>query len=95
MSKQSKFFFVAAVVAMALFCPALAHASVETTLTAVQERLVVKIMPLAATLGLIFAGLSFVSGSPNARTHLLMACLGAAVAFGASSIVSFIQSLVH
>jgi type IV secretory pathway VirB2 component (pilin) len=95
MSKQSKFLFAAAFVATAFLCPALAHASVESTLTAVQNRLVGTIMPVAATLGLIVSGLSFVAGSPNARTHLLMACLGAAVAFGSSSIISFIQSLVH
>jgi type IV secretory pathway VirB2 component (pilin) len=78
-----------------LLVPIAGHCSVESSLSAVQDRLVGTIVPLAAILGLIFAGLSFVAGSPNARSHLMLAMLGAAVAFGASSIVSWIQALVH
>jgi len=78
-----------------LLAPLAGHASVESSLSAVQDRLVGTIVPLAAILGLIFAGLSFVAGSANARSHLMLAMLGAAVAFGASSIVSWIQALVH
>ena len=80
---------------MALLCPTLVFASVESTLSAVQGRLIGTILPLAAILGLVFAGLSFVAGSANARSHLILAMVGAAVGFGAPSIVSFIQSLVH
>ena len=80
---------------MALLCPAVGFASVESTLSAVQGRLIGTILPLAAILGLVFAGLSFVAGSANARQHLTLAILGAAIGFGAPAIVSFIQSLVH
>jgi type IV secretory pathway VirB2 component (pilin) len=75
--------------------PVLAHASVESSLMAVQSRLIGTILPLAAILGLVFAGLSFVAGSQNARSHLMLAILGAVIGFGAPSIVSWIQGLIH
>lgn len=80
------------VVAMA---PLYANASVESSLMAVQNRLIGTILPLAAILGLVFAGLSFVAGSQNARSHLVLAIIGAVIGFGAPSIVSWIQGLIH
>lgn len=75
--------------------PALCFADVEGSLRNIQYRLVGTILPLAAILGFVFAGFSYISGSPNARTHLILAMIGAAVGFGASSIVSMIRSLVN
>lgn len=78
-----------------LAAPTLAFASVEGSLQAVQEKLVGTLLPLAAMCGLVIAGLSFVAGHPNARTHLIYAMVGAGVGFGAESIVSLIRSLIH
>lgn len=78
-----------------LVLPTIAFCSVESSLMAVQAKLIGTILPLAAILGLVFAGLSFVAGSPNARNHLILAMIGAAIGFGAPSIVSWIQSLIH
>ena len=75
--------------------PLLGFCSVESSLVAVQTKLIGTILPLAAIIGLVFAGLSFVAGSPNARNHLILAMVGAAIGFGAPSIVSWIQSLIH
>lgn len=75
--------------------PLCANASVESSLMAVQSRLIGTILPLAAILGLVFAGLSFVAGSQNARSHLVLAIFGAVIGFGAPSIVSWIQGLIH
>lgn len=66
-----------------LIIPAIALCSVESSLMAVQTKLIGTILPLAAILGLVFAGLSFVAGSPNARNHLILAMIGAAIGFGA------------
>ena len=74
---------------------AIANASVESTLMNVQSRLIGTILPVASIIGLVFAGLSFVAGSPNARSHLILAIIGAGVGFLAPSLVSFIQSMVH
>jgi len=78
-----------------LFFSIVAEASVEGTLSAIQGRLVNRILPLAAILGLVSAGLSFVAGSQNARNHLWLAIIGAVIGFGAQSIVAFIQQLVN
>ncbi len=83
-----------------LFClfsllPILAAASVESSLRSVQGELVGTFVPIVATLGFIFAGISYISGNPNGRTHLILACIGAGIAFGASSLMSLIQSLIH
>ena len=78
-----------------ILLPALAFASVEGSLAAVQEKLVGTILPLGAMCGLVIAGLSFVAGHANAKSHLMYAIIGAIVGFGAESIVSLIRSLVH
>jgi len=78
-----------------IFMPVLAVASVESTLEIMQSRLVGQVLPLVATLGFVFAGFSYLSGNPNARSHLFLAVIGAVVGFGASSIMTFIRSLVQ
>lgn len=78
-----------------IFAPTLAFCSVESSLMAVQDKLVGTLLPLAAMCGLVVAGLSFVAGSPNARRHLTLAIIGAIIGFGAESIVSLIRSLIH
>ena len=72
-----------------------AFGSVESSLQAVQNKLVGTLLPLGAMCGLAVAELSFVAGHPNARQHLFYAVVGAIVGFGAESIVSLIQSLIH
>jgi type IV secretory pathway VirB2 component (pilin) len=75
--------------------PELAYASVESSLAAVQEKLVGTLLPLAAMCGLVFAGLSFVAGHPSARQHLFCAIFGCIIGFGAESIVALVRSLIH
>ncbi len=75
--------------------PQFALGSVESSLQAVQDKLVGTLLPLGAMCGLAVAGLSFVAGHPNARQHLFYAVVGAIVGFGAESIVSLIRSLIH
>lgn len=79
----------------ALCLPILAHASVESSMAALQAKLLGTILPLVSVLGLVFAGLSYLAGSPNARAYLTYAIIGAMVGFGAESIVSFIRSIVN
>ena len=86
---------VLAVSSVVLLNPAVAFGSVESSLTAVQEKLVGTLLPLAAMCGLVIAGLSFVAGHANARQHLIYAIIGAIVGFGSESIVSFIRNLIH
>lgn len=81
--------------AVLLLAPMLAHASVETTLSNLQGRIINTILPLIGILGIAFAGLSFMVGSANARAHLLLAIFGAIIGFGAPSIIAFIRSFVQ
>ena len=75
--------------------PILVFASVESSLQAVQSKLVGTLLPLAAICGLVVAGFSFVMGHANARQHLMYAVSGAIIGFGAESIVSLIRGLIH
>jgi type IV secretory pathway VirB2 component (pilin) len=83
------------IVSAFVIIPEVAFASVESSLSAVQEKLVGTLLPMAAMLGLVVAGLSFVAGHANARQHLMFAIVGAIVGFGSESIVSFIRGLIH
>jgi type IV secretory pathway VirB2 component (pilin) len=82
-------------VLVTLLVPMMAMASVESSLSAIQAKLVGTILPLAAILGLVFAGFSYLSGNPNARAYLAYAIIGSVVGFGAESIISLIRSLVN
>ena len=75
--------------------PVVASASVESSLAAVQTKLINVILPLAGIVGLAIAGISFLAGSEGARSKLVLGIIGAVVGFGAPSIISFIQSLIH
>ena len=83
-----------AVTALSLALPILGYCSVESSLGNIQSKLEI-LLPVLATLGLGFAGVSFLIGSINARSHLILAIIGAIVGFGASSIIGFIRQIVN
>lgn len=93
--RSAKFAATMLVPILCLTVPAIAFGSVESSLQAVQAKLVGTLLPLAAICGLCIAGMSFVMGHANARQHLFYAVVGAIVGFGAESIVSLIRSLIH
>ncbi len=92
LSKTVGFSFI--IVAIFLV-PIFGHCSVESTLTAIQTKLINVILPLAGILGLCFAAFSFFTGNPGARQHLWLAIIGACIGFGAPSIIAFIRGLVN
>lgn len=75
--------------------PMVALADLEGNLRNVQSKLIGTILPLMGIFGLAFAAFSFFTGSQNARTHLILAIVGAVVGFGAPSIIQFLQSIIH
>jgi hypothetical protein len=83
------------ITALSIAIPLAAFGSVEGSLAAVQAKLVGTLLPLAAICGLVMAGFSFVMGHPGARSHLVLAMVGAVVGFGAESIVALIRSLIQ
>ena len=87
MTSNRKLLF-GATLALGVLLPAVGFCSVESSLGNVQSKIQF-LLPILATLGLGFAGVSFLIGSPNARSHLILAMIGAAIGFGASSIMGF------
>ena len=83
------------VAASSIFLPEMAFGSVEGSLAAIQARLISTVLPLVAILGLIFAGISLVMGNPNAKQHFTLALVGAAIGFGAPSLVAFVRSMIQ
>jgi type IV secretory pathway VirB2 component (pilin) len=94
MSKEA-WLMVGLVATVLIFQPDMAFGSVESTLMAVKTKVVNVILPLAAVLGLVYAGFSFITGNPSARGHLMLAVIGCIVGFGATAIMTFIRSLVN
>lgn len=70
-------------------------ASFESSLIGIQTKLSNVVLPTLATIGLLFAGFSFMSGNPNARQHIIYAVIGCILGFGAQGIVDFISSSVR
>ena len=87
--------FLVFVTAISLLLPAVGYCSVESTLGAIQGKLINTILPLCAVLGLVFAAFSFFTGNPNARSHLWLAIIGMIVGFGAPSIMTFVRGIVN
>lgn len=93
--KLSNSAFLSFIVLSLFLVPIAGYCSVETTLGAIQSKLINQILPLCAVLGLVFAAFSFFTGNPNARSHLWLAIIGMIVGFGAPSIMTFIRSMVN
>lgn len=93
--KRSQVVFLSFFALSLFLAPTLGFCSVESTLNAVQSKLINQILPLCAVLGLVFAAFSFFTGNPGARSHLWLAIIGMVVGFGAPSIMSFIRNLVN
>jgi phage-related protein len=87
--------FLVFVTVITLLLPAIGYCSVESTLGAIQGKLINTILPLCAVLGLVFAAFSFFTGNPNARSHLWLAIIGMIVGFGAPSIMTFVRGIVN
>ena len=73
----------------------IAFASVESSLMGLKSVLLGSILPIMAVMALGFAAFSFFTGSPNAKQHLTYAVVGAAILFGAQSIVDLISRVVR
>lgn len=90
---NSAFIFIIAL--SVLLVPIVGYCSVESTLGAIQSKLINTILPLCAVLGLVFAAFSFFTGNPGARSHLWLAIIGMVIGFGAPSIMAFIRGVVN
>ncbi len=78
-----------------LVTPDLAHASLESSLLGIKSKLTGIILPVLSVIGIAIAAVSFFTGNPNAKTHILYAVLGCIFGFGAQAIVDFISQTVN
>ena len=78
-----------------LAVPDLAHASLESSLLGIKGKLTGIILPVLSVIGIAIAAVSFFTGNPNAKTHILYAVLGCIFGFGAQAIVDFISQTVN
>ncbi len=80
--------------AILFICP-FANASVESSLMGLKDVLLTSILPVFAVIGISFAAFSFFTGNPRAKEHLMYAIAGAAICFGAQSIVDLLSRVVR
>lgn len=94
-SKQQTLEILGLVIMMSLLVAEPSFASFESSLTSIQMKLSNVVLPTLATMGLLFAGFSFMSGNMNARQHIIYAVVGCILGFGAQAIVDFIATSVR
>ncbi|HLE12950.1 MAG: hypothetical protein A2504_13030 [Bdellovibrionales bacterium RIFOXYD12_FULL_39_22] len=80
---------------VALMAPDLAFAGLESSLVGLKTKLTGVILPVLAVIGMAIAAISFFTGNPNAKSHMVYAILGCIFGFGAQAIVDFISQTVR
>ena len=75
--------------------PDLAHADLVSSLNGLKTKLTGIILPLLSVIGIAIAAVSFFTGNPNAKQHIVYAVLGCIFGFGAQAIVDFIAQTVR
>lgn len=78
-----------------LLIPDLAHAGLESSLAGIKSKLTGVILPLLSVIGIAIAAISFFTGNPQAKQHIVYAVLGCCFGFGAQAIVDFISQTVR
>ena len=78
-----------------LFLPVVGFADVESSLRNIKGQLTGTILPVLSVIGLGLASLSFFTGNPQAKQHIVYAILGCCFGFGAQAIVDFISNMIR
>lgn len=85
----------ALVVFLGVLYPDLAHADLVSSINGIKTKLTGVILPLLSVIGIAIAAISFFTGNPNAKQHIVYAILGCIFGFGAQAIVDFIAQTVR
>lgn len=94
--KNHNFLIIAGLMVVSMMLvPDLAHASLESSLVGIKTKLTGVILPLLSVIGIAIAAISFFTGNPNAKQHIVYAVLGCMFGFGAQAIVDFIAQTVR
>ena len=95
MQRNQALFVIGLFLMIGLLMPDLAHAGLESSLMGIKMKLTGVILPLLSVIGIAFAAISFFTGNPNAKQHIVYAVLGCIFGFGAQAIVDFIAQTVR
>lgn len=79
----------------ALLVSQFSGADVEGSLMGMKSQLTGVVLPLLSVIGLGLASVSFFTGNPNAKQHIVYAILGCSFGFGAQAISDWIASIVR
>src|SRR5271168_1856581 len=75
--------------------PMLCSADFGDSLKSIKDKLNIVILPVLCVIGLSGAAISFFTGNPAAKQHILYAILGCIFGFGAQGIVDMIKDTVR
>jgi len=85
----------AVVFGLVFLMPGFANAGIESSLMDMKLKLTGVILPLLSVIGIAIAAISFFTGNPQAKQHIVYAVLGCVFGFGAQAIVDFISQTVR
>ena len=95
MQNKKAFIVLLFVIFIGVSFPDLAHADLVSSLNGLKTKLTGIILPLLSVIGIAIAAVSFFTGNPNAKQHIVYAVLGTIFGFGAQAIVDFIAQTVR
>ncbi|MFZ3228936.1 MAG: TrbC/VirB2 family protein [Pseudobdellovibrio sp.] len=95
MKNKHMFLVLGLFLTIGLLMPELAHAGLESSLLGLKSKLTGVILPVLSVIGIAIAAVSFFTGNPQAKQHILYAVLGCIFGFGAQAIVDFIAQTVR
>lgn len=96
MSKRSNAtsMLVYAIPLVLLLVPGLCFADVNSSLLGIKTTLTRTVLPTLSVIGMVMAAISFFTGNPQAKQHIIYAVIGCCFGFGAQAIVDLISSTV-
>lgn len=95
MQHKQTFLIIGLLFLVFAFTPEFAYAGLESSLIGIKTKLTGVILPLLSVIGIAIAAISFFTGNPNAKQHIVYAVLGCIFGFGAQAIVDFISQTVR
>lgn len=96
-SSGSMYSYVIPLVLIVALClvPELCFADVQGSLNGLRDKLTHIILPVLSVIGLAIAAISFFTGNPQSKQHIVYAILGCIFGFGSQAIVDLIRQTVN
>lgn len=75
--------------------PLTGYADVASILNNMRDQLTQVVLPLLSVIGIALASVSFYTGNPNAKQHIVYAIIGCLFGFGAQQIVDWLRGMAR